>query len=475
MIMGAQPPKVFISYAWSSPEHDEWVVRLATRLEENGVAVVLDKWDLKPGQDKYAFMERMATSSEVDKILVICDRVYKNKADDRTGGVGTETQILSQDVYEKVGQDRVIPIIAEKDEDGKYLVPTYIRNRIFIDLSSEDLYEQGYEQLLRHLFNRPLHRRPERGVAPSFLFEDAPSHIKTTNLNAQIKDAIQRNPARVKSLSQDFINAFSDTLTGYTYERVEGKELDDIIVENIHNMIPLRDDFVRFIELQCEFQETLDTQLVVGFFERMIAFTRPPESAGSYDRRQFDHYKFLLRELFLFTVMVLIEKSRFNNLELLLRSTFFISRHGRLEPANYDALHMRCDSIDDRRNQRLNLRKLCLTAEILVMEHTTKSYGKQQMISADLLLYYISVTCNKDSWNWYPITYVYGEYMLIPLVQKMQSHAFADKVKGLFGATSVEDVKRRFSSFENVHKGFQYTHIQTLQDQLAPDKIGIVP
>ena len=46
-------PKVFISYSWSS---DTMALDLAKRLMEHGVEVVIDKWDLKEGQDKYAFM-----------------------------------------------------------------------------------------------------------------------------------------------------------------------------------------------------------------------------------------------------------------------------------------------------------------------------------------------------------------------------------------------------------------------------------
>ena len=42
-------PKVFISYSWSS---DELVLDLAKRLVAHGVDVVLDKWDLKEGNDK---------------------------------------------------------------------------------------------------------------------------------------------------------------------------------------------------------------------------------------------------------------------------------------------------------------------------------------------------------------------------------------------------------------------------------------
>ncbi|MCR8635758.1 toll/interleukin-1 receptor domain-containing protein [Paenibacillus radicis (ex Xue et al. 2023)] len=475
VLPGSIPPKVFISYAWSSIEQDDWVVRLATRLMENGVEIVFDKWDLKPGQDKFVFMEQMVTSSEIDKVLVICDHAYKAKADGRKGGVGTETQILSQEVYEKVGQERVIPIIAELDEQGNSLVPAYMKNRIFIDLSSEDKYESGYEQLLRHLYNQPLYRRPERGVAPSYLFDDAPSHLKTTNINSQIKDAILRNPARVKNLFQEFIQAFIETLSKFQYERIDGKELDDIIVDNIHNMIPLRDDFIRFVELHCEYQESADIAIFVDFFERMITFTRASEGLGSHDIRQFDHFKFLLRELFLFTVLVFIEKSRVRSLLLLLESTYFFNKSGSLVPVSYDSLHMNCTSLDETRNRRLGLRKLCLSADILINEHTTKNYSKNQMIQADLLLYYFSVLRNRNTRNWYPITYIYGEYIQLPLLQRLQSRDFATKVMELFEASSVEELKHKFSNFQNKLSGFNYDSIPSLQDHLEPSKIGIVP
>ena len=47
-------PKVFISYSWSS---DALVLELANRLVSHGVDVVLDKWELKEGNDKYEFTE----------------------------------------------------------------------------------------------------------------------------------------------------------------------------------------------------------------------------------------------------------------------------------------------------------------------------------------------------------------------------------------------------------------------------------
>ena len=78
-------PKTFISYSWTSPDHEQWVINLATQLAESGVHVILDKWDLGEGADKFAFMERTVTDPSVRKVVVVCDRLYAEKADGRQG------------------------------------------------------------------------------------------------------------------------------------------------------------------------------------------------------------------------------------------------------------------------------------------------------------------------------------------------------------------------------------------------------
>ena len=49
---------VFVSYSWDSDAHIEWVLRLAARMRQDGVAVILDKWHLRLGDDRLLFMER---------------------------------------------------------------------------------------------------------------------------------------------------------------------------------------------------------------------------------------------------------------------------------------------------------------------------------------------------------------------------------------------------------------------------------
>ena len=172
--------KLFISYSWSSPEHEQWVLNLATELREAGVDVILDKWDLKEGHDAFAFMEKMVTDPEIQKVAIICDRVYMERADGRSGGVGTETQIISPEIYEKEDQNKFVAIVAERDENGIAYLPTYYKSRIYIDLSDNDFYATNFEQLLRWVYDKPLYIKPKIGKKPSFLSESNPIHLGTT-------------------------------------------------------------------------------------------------------------------------------------------------------------------------------------------------------------------------------------------------------------------------------------------------------
>ena len=160
-------PKAFASYSWTNPKHQDQIRRWAEQLIADGVDVVLDIFDLKEGHDKYAFMERMVSDDEVTHVLVFCDRMYAKKADSRkSGGVGTESQIISREMYDKVRQDKFIPIVCEASETGEPCLPVFMRNRMYIDFSTPAAVNENWEQLVRVLYGKPIHQKPEIGKAP---------------------------------------------------------------------------------------------------------------------------------------------------------------------------------------------------------------------------------------------------------------------------------------------------------------------
>ena len=55
------------------------------------------------------------------------------------GTLGKETQIISAEVYERVGESKFIPIFCELFEDGSPCLPTYLKSRFAIDFSRAKL------------------------------------------------------------------------------------------------------------------------------------------------------------------------------------------------------------------------------------------------------------------------------------------------------------------------------------------------
>lgn len=164
-----ESPKVFISYAWGSEEYQSKVLALASDLMGDGVNVVFDRWSLKEGNDTYAFMEQSVTDTEITNVLILLDPNYEKKANARDGGVGTETQIISPEVYNKVKQEKFLPVIFERGENGEIPKPQYLKGMLHFDLSQEETYDIEYQRLVRRLYGIEVVKKPDLGNAPSWL------------------------------------------------------------------------------------------------------------------------------------------------------------------------------------------------------------------------------------------------------------------------------------------------------------------
>jgi len=154
--MPAQPatdnPKAFVSYSWDDEGHKAWVKKLATRLREDGVNIILDQWHVVPGTQLPEFMERAVRES--DFVLIVCTPRYKGKSDGRIGGVGYEGHIMTAEVFAKYNHEKFIPLL----RNGRWgdAAPWWLSGKYYIDLRGEPYREDEYRRLLN-----TLHRRNE--------------------------------------------------------------------------------------------------------------------------------------------------------------------------------------------------------------------------------------------------------------------------------------------------------------------------
>jgi hypothetical protein len=155
-------------------------------------------------------MESMVTNPKVKKVIMVCDRRYAEKADGREGGVGTETQIISAKVYGQTQQDKFVAVVTELNAEGKPFLPTHYANRVYIDMSSEDVYASNFEQLLRWIFDKRLNIKPSIGSPPTFLEEVAEHGIATKFLSARALSLIKSGDQGAPAALDEYLTALSE-------------------------------------------------------------------------------------------------------------------------------------------------------------------------------------------------------------------------------------------------------------------------
>ncbi|MDP8209299.1 MAG: toll/interleukin-1 receptor domain-containing protein [Candidatus Stygibacter australis] len=158
-----QKPNVFISYCWSNQAHDEWVLKFAERMMSENINVIFDKKELKLGHALNHFMEESIEKS--DKVLIICNKKYTEKANSRSGGVGIETSIINPSVYSNTKQEKFIPVFKEKDENGDFYVPIFLKNRLGIDFTQENQFENKIAELCNVILNNSSYPKLKSGIS----------------------------------------------------------------------------------------------------------------------------------------------------------------------------------------------------------------------------------------------------------------------------------------------------------------------
>lgn len=474
VITERKTPRVFISYCWTSPSHEDWVVELATNLRDDGIDVVLDKWDLKPGNDSYYFMETNVRN--VDKVLIVCDSGYKKKADDRKGGVGTEAQIISPEIYSDLEQEKFIPIIADKPTEGENYIPTFIKGRIYIDLSTDETYEAEYEKLLRHLYERPSYRKPALGKPPDYLFEEEKQTKKFSNLNTRIKKELQRDGFISQMSIETFLSEFISNLECFRISDSRNSQIpfDEILMDNIKEMTAIRNDFIDFVE-HCCIANPFPLQPFIDFFEAIISYTEPPDGCNGYFDHDFDNYRFINHELFLYFVTIVLKKKRIDDLSIFLNTEFFyrVRSQSGLMHAKYGVFRDYPETFN-RRKERINSNLISIHADCLIKRANYK-YTSREITHTDLLLYYLGNMTYGTFW--FPVLYIYARVSKIEILERLRSKRFFEHIRKLFGVETKNELIANILKLGNQsEKGYSnsFESIPTIQYHIEVDEIGTI-
>lgn len=470
-------PKVFISYSWHPEENKIRVQRLAERLMSDGVDVILDVWSLQDGQDKYAFMEKMVADQEIKIVLVICNKDYAEKANSRKGGVGTESTIMSDEIYSKAEQTKFIPIIFEKGDNQEIYTPHFMKSRIYVDMSSEDCYEQGYDQLLRDIYEKPLVKKPALGSMPAYLENDQPILLNTAKEQRFLK-TINEQTSSLKDWMEQYVDKLIASLSQFkvTFNGSKTKELIDFIESRIEAMQAVNSDFVKFLETVASNRECTG-EFFVDFFEKLLQYYEDEDiNLATSDKVWYlvnDNYRFFNYELFLSFIATMLKHERFDIVRDVVSTDFCIlsNRYGRqVKPLKYSEFQKYNYTLDRFKKGLTNSRLYSEAASLLCSKMEGKMF--ERMVEADILLYYLSLIYNSSEdvfGKWYPTLSIYNTAFCV--LPKLVSCRYFEKAKVLFGVENKESFITLIKGLNDNLERDGYHRIPYVQQGLGVDTV----
>lgn len=451
------PPKVFISYSWSSPEHEQFVLDLATQLRESGIDAILDKWDLREGNDADKFMERMVTDPEIKKVLIICDQLYSKKSNKREGGVGTEAQIISRRVYEQQDERKFVVASFEIDEStGKPAVPVYYGSRKYIDFTDSTRYSERFEELVRWVFDKPIYRKPQIGSTPAYIIDDEKIPLGTSAAFHRALSSLRDGRPNALGALKEYLDIYSSNLERFriNYQQDSDKPYYSLFFDSINSFLPYRNEWIEVLSTACTYSPNNSwLPFYYSFFERIHRFTEPFADGSLHRRDSEDNFKFFETELFLYFLASLLKQERLQLSADVLSHQFF---NGNLTH-NYDAImdytgfKQSIYSFDEKeRAEKSNL--ISLHSSIMHNRANNCSFLDEiDVMQADLIAFLRSALGNNDYYfRWYPNTLLYASNRLspFPVFARATSAEYFNKLASVLGVKGKEDL---LSKYQTLH------------------------
>lgn len=449
-----EPPKIFISYSWTSPAFQNQIRSWAERLAADGVEILLDQFELREGQDKYVYMEKMVTDPKVTHVLMFSDKRYAEKANKREAGVGTESQIISKEIYQKVDQSKFVPVVCEFDEQGQPCLPVFASSRIWIDFSTEEAVNQNWERLVRHVFGKPLYEKPQVGKPPAYITANpaAPSNPAAGKFGV-FKSAYLAGQKGLRAYRTDFLDscaAFVDGLRPRERVAIAEDEIPQWIVDGFRRLIPARNLIVDWVLLEAggdhgnDFEDEL-----LGFLERLLELAERPDSVSSYSEFWYEPHKLFVYETFLYVVAALMKARAFTTLNAVLMGSYMLppQRSGSERFTTMAEFYAHTEFINpalttDNRSYHSQ------AMELVKRSAERSDIAFKEVMDADALAHLASFVDGRASFWWYPQSHYYhGRFGSGPefFVRATQRRHFAN-LAAVLGVASGDELRKRFAA-----------------------------
>jgi len=270
-----------------------------------------------------------------------------------------------------------------------------------------------------------------------------------------------------------YLETFLSSLEDFRLKNGSDADFDERVLVSIEKMLPLREDFIEFIYTIFKYQETVDTDKLHTFFEKLLSYNyhvNKPENVQSWNSNDFDNYKFFTYELVLYFISTLLQLKKYNEAAFFINSQYFYrpEGYGGLQPAGIGIFNQPVSSLNERRNNRLDLKRVSVTADTIKSRANRTDITFSQIIQTDLILHYIT-ELRGESYAWFPCTSTYNPITSnVELFERMVSIQHFEKTKVLFDVKSIEELDKIISEYVEQRNSNQHKHAHSFEMYRIP-------
>ncbi|MFA7081647.1 MAG: hypothetical protein WC135_03455 [Bacteroidales bacterium] len=312
------------------------------------------------------------------------------------------------------------------------------------------MFEDSYEKLLRNIADKPSIPKPKLGTKlPSYITDDSFNDSELKSIIRSLKNQIKRDPEKSDSFVADFIDLFLEELK--TFE-VKGSPSTHIamgqeIYNNLMSYKIIRDDFIDFVSIITSKEVKVDVDELIRFFEQKLLFLSPQDDRSSWVTGQFDNFKAIFHELFIYSVASCLKNKNYKLIRDLLFSKYYPNdKHSKTEEKEFLFIFDYHRDLNEYISSQYNN-----TAGFgqYLMNNVGLKFDKNLIILADTICYIICQLYPKiDSHAyWYPFSYTYDEKQDSDFFLKLSSSRRFEEVKYIFNVETPLELKELLTEY----------------------------
>ena len=209
-------------------------------------------------------------------------------------------------------------------------------------------------------------------------------------LHRRALDAIRNAKPYAKGAIDEFFNSCIAGLEAFRIAAEGENDFDEKVVKSIGDFLPYRAQIVDIFIALAQYRDAPETyKQLHRFFEQLLPLLDVPDGARQYRDLDFDNFKFIVDELFLYLMAILLTYECFEFAAHMMCQPYYLRKSGRNgsgAAVSFTTFRQHLRSLEHR-NSRIKANRLSLHADLLETRSHASGIDMLSLMQADFLLF----------------------------------------------------------------------------------------